>query len=100
MFQFTPEELEDWRSQFVMSNSSVKMGLRRPPYAFTEQGFAMFSSVLRSQRAVSERVEVEDPVNLRRDMKSRRPYDLSGASWPNPCVTNRPAISVPLRSDR
>ncbi len=52
MFQLTKEELENWRSQFVTSNSSAKMGLRRRPYAFTEQGVAMLSSVLRSERAV------------------------------------------------
>lgn len=52
MFQFTKEELQDWRSQFVMSNPAAKMGLRRRPYAFTEQGVAMLPSVLNSERAV------------------------------------------------
>src|SRR5258705_10439856 len=52
MFQFSPEELENWRSQFVISNPAAKMGLRRPPYAFTELGVAMLSSVLNSERAV------------------------------------------------
>ena len=37
MFQLTDEEFENWRSQFVTSRAD-KMGLRRPPYAFTEQG--------------------------------------------------------------
>lgn len=50
MFQLTASELEEWRSQFVTSNPGAKMGLRRPPYAFTEQGAAMLSSVLRSKR--------------------------------------------------
>lgn len=31
------EEFYNWRSQFVISNSD-KIGLRRPPYVFTEQG--------------------------------------------------------------
>src|SRR6478609_9603841 len=52
MFQLSKEELESWRSQIVMSNPGAKMGLRRPPYAFTELGVAMLSSVLRSDRAV------------------------------------------------
>ena len=52
MFQLTSEELADWRSQIVTSNPSAKMGLRRPPYAFTEHGVAMLSSVLKSKRAV------------------------------------------------
>jgi hypothetical protein len=36
-----------------MSNLGAKMGLRRPPYAFTEHGVAMLSSVLGSKRAVA-----------------------------------------------
>jgi hypothetical protein len=52
MFQLSPSELDRWRSQFVMSNPGLKMGLRRRPYAFTEQGVAMLSSVLRSKRAI------------------------------------------------
>jgi len=52
MFQLSKDELEDWRSQIAMSNPGAKMGLRRPPYAFTEHGVAMLSSVLNSKRAV------------------------------------------------
>ena len=52
MFQLTPEELENWRSQIAMSNPGARMGLRRPPYAFTEHGVAMLSSVLNSELAV------------------------------------------------
>jgi len=51
MFELSKEEFEDWRSQFVTSNS-VKMGLRYKPMAFTEQGVAMLSSVLKSERAI------------------------------------------------
>jgi ORF6N domain len=51
MFQLTDEELENWRSQIVTSNPAARMGLRRPPYAFTELD-AMLSSVLNSDRAV------------------------------------------------
>jgi hypothetical protein len=52
MFQLSKDELENWRSQIVMSNPASRMGLRRPPYAFTELGVAMLSSVLKSERAV------------------------------------------------
>jgi hypothetical protein len=52
MFQLSKEELADWRSQIEMSNPAAKMGLRRRPYAFTELGVAMLSSVLKSDRAV------------------------------------------------
>ena len=58
MFQLTPSDLENWRSQTVMSNSAAKMGLRRPPYAFTEQGIAMLSTVLRSKRAIQVNIGI------------------------------------------
>lgn len=58
MFQLSAVELENWRSQFVTSNSSAKMGLRRPPYVFTEQGVAMLSSVLHSKRAVQVNIGI------------------------------------------
>ena len=58
MFQLSAEEFENWRSQIVISNPSAKMGARRRPYAFTEQGVAMLSSVLRSPRAVAVNVEI------------------------------------------
>lgn len=51
MFQLTNEETENWKSQIVISNS-VKMGLRRNPFAFTELGVAMLSSVLNSKIAI------------------------------------------------
>ena len=51
MFQLTSEETQNWRSQFVTSNS-IKMGVRRNPYAFTEFGVAMLSSVLNSKTAI------------------------------------------------
>lgn len=51
MFQLTDEETTDWKSQIVMSNS-IKMGVRRNPYAFTELGVAMLSSVLNSKVAI------------------------------------------------
>jgi hypothetical protein len=51
MFQMSRDEFEKWRSQIAMSKSDV-MGLRRPPFVFTEQGVAMLSSVLNSERAI------------------------------------------------
>ena len=38
MFQLTAEEFEQWRSQIVTTNPGARMGLRRPPYVFTEHG--------------------------------------------------------------
>ena len=49
MFELSKEEFDDWRSQIVTSNSD-KMGLRYKPMAFTEQGVAMLSSVLKSPK--------------------------------------------------
>ena len=56
MFQLNAREFEHLKSQFVISSWG---GLRRAaPYAFTEQGVAMLSSVLRSKRAVLVNVEI------------------------------------------
>ena len=57
MFELTKEELADWRPQIATSNSD-KMGLRHAPMAFTEQGVAMLSSVLRSKRAIQVNVQI------------------------------------------
>ncbi len=51
MFVLAPLELAEWRSQFVTSKAD-RMGLRHAPMAFTEQGVAMLSSVLNSERAI------------------------------------------------
>ena len=56
MFQLSREEYDNLRSQSV--TSSDWGGRRYPPYAFTEQGVAMLSSVLRSRRAVQVNIEI------------------------------------------
>jgi hypothetical protein len=56
MFQLSKEEFANLKSQFVISSWG---GLRRStPYAFTEQGVAMLSSVLRSKRAIQVNIEI------------------------------------------
>ncbi|HJO10634.1 MAG: ORF6N domain-containing protein [Gammaproteobacteria bacterium] len=55
MFQLTSKEFANLRFQFETSRWG---GRRYPPYAFTEQGIAMLSSVLRSKRAVQVNVEI------------------------------------------
>jgi len=57
MFQMTPEEMKTWKSQIVISEND-KMGLRKPPYVFTEQGVAMLSSVLNSDRAILVNIQI------------------------------------------
>jgi len=68
MFQLTAEELDSLRCQ----TGTLKTGRGRHrkflPYAFTEQGVAMLSSVLRSRRAVLVNVEIMRAfVTLRRE---------------------------------
>ncbi len=56
MFQLSRDEFDVLRSQ--SATSSRWGGRRYPPYAFTEQGVAMLSSVLRSPRAIEANVEI------------------------------------------
>jgi hypothetical protein len=71
MFQLTKSELENWMSQIVISNPSLKMGLRKQPYAFTEQGVAMLSSLLRSPQAVAVNIEIMRTfIRLRQTLSS------------------------------
>jgi len=75
MFQLTKGELEILRSQIATSNTAdnqaddywisqiatsnfAKMGLRKTPYAFTENGVAMLSSVLRSPLAIQVNIGI------------------------------------------
>jgi len=57
MFQLSTEEWGSLRSQFVTSNGG-RGGRRYAPYAFTEQGVAMLSSVLNSSRAIAINIEI------------------------------------------
>jgi phage regulator Rha-like protein len=59
MFQLTEEEFGILRSHFVTSSSRGGWGGRRyPPYAFTEQGVAMLSTVLNSERAIEVNIAI------------------------------------------
>ena len=71
MFRLTWDEVSLLKSQSVISNNpratasrsqfvTLKRGLniKYPPYAFTEQGVAMLSSVLRSKRAIQVNIEI------------------------------------------
>lgn len=69
-FQLTEDEYVDLRSQFATSNTenaSSKGGRRYLPYAFTEQGIAMLSAVLRSDEAIQVSVNIMNAfVKMRR----------------------------------
>ena len=58
MFQLTAEETALLRSQFVTLKTGTGRHRKYRPYAFTEQGVAMLSSVLRSERAVRVNIEI------------------------------------------
>ncbi len=57
MFQLNNEEFENWKSQIVISNS-IKMGLRKKPLVFTEQGVAALSGVLKSSKAIEANIQI------------------------------------------
>jgi len=57
MFQMTKDEMKNWKSQIVISNTE-KMGIRKLPMVFTEQGVAMLSSVLNSELAISVNIRI------------------------------------------
>ena len=57
MFQLTKEEWQNLRSQFVTFSNDIR---KYAPYAFTEQGVAMLSSVLRSEKAIQTNIQIMD----------------------------------------
>ena len=56
MFELTKEEFESLRSQIASSNK--RGGTRYMPFAFTEQGVAMLSSVLNSEAAIEINISI------------------------------------------
>lgn len=57
MFELDKTEFENWRSQFVTSNSD-RIGLRYAPMAFTEHGVMMLSSILKSAKAIQTNIQI------------------------------------------
>ena len=110
MFQLTREELANLRSQSVISSSEGHGGRRFAPYAFTQEGVAMLSSVLRSDQAVQVNIEIMRALSafgpsflpimswprnwrtLRGRMipSSRRSSTLSDSSWRRPSPRKSP----------
>jgi hypothetical protein len=68
MFQLSKEEFDILRCQFGTSNRWG--GRRYPPYAFTEQGVAMLSSVMNSQRAIKVNIIIMRAFVRLREMAS------------------------------
>jgi len=67
MFQLTEDELKNWKSQFATSNKEI-MGMRKAPYAFTEEGIYMLATVLRSS------VATETSIHIIRTFKKLREF--------------------------
>ena len=65
-FQMNENEFNIWKSQTVMSNSD-KLGLRRAPFVFTEQGIAMLSAIINTDIAVKMSIKIMDAfVSMRK----------------------------------
>ena len=68
MFQLTPEEAGGLRFQSGISKPEGRGGRRYLPYVFTEQGVAMLSSVLKSDRAVQVNIAIMRAFVLMREL--------------------------------
>lgn len=63
MFRMSKAEFEIWKSQIATSKygtETIRMGLRKLPYVFTEQGVAMLATVLKSEKAVQTSIDIMD----------------------------------------
>jgi hypothetical protein len=58
MFQLTKQEFDVLISQIVISKTEKRGGTQKMPYAFTEQGVSMLSSVLKSKKAVQVNISI------------------------------------------
>lgn len=58
MFQLTKAEFDSLISQNVISKTTGRGGVRKMPYAFTEQGVAMLSGVLNSEKAIDVNIAI------------------------------------------
>ncbi|WP_337813722.1 ORF6N domain-containing protein [Parabacteroides johnsonii] len=74
MFQLTNQETQNWKSQIVTSNT-IKMGIRRNPFAFTEHGVIMLASVLRSEIAIQTSILITRAFVAIRKLVSTPPTD-------------------------
>ncbi len=75
MFQLDAQEFTEWKSQIVTSKND-HMGLRKRSYAFTEQGIAMLSTVIRSPIAIEVSIRIMNVfVALRQQALAVQVYD-------------------------
>jgi hypothetical protein len=120
MFQLTEEEAVRLRSQIVTLKSGRDQHRKYAPYVFTEQGVAMLSSVLKSERAVHVNIEImrafvrlgvfwprtkswaasSPNSNANTTPSSRRSLTPSGNSWPRRRRRDDPSASGSRRVGR
>jgi hypothetical protein len=67
MFELSKEEFEELKSQ-ILKNNADKKNLRYTPMVFTEQGVAMLSSILRSDRAIQVNIQIMRTFTKMRNM--------------------------------
>jgi len=80
MFRLTTAEAESLRSHFAISNAG-RGGRRYLPYAFTEQGVAMLSTVLNSEQAIEVNIAIMRAfVRLRQMLESNEELNLKFAA--------------------
>ncbi len=83
MFQLTTQDLENWMSQIAISNKE-RMGVRKMPNVFTQEGVAMLSSVLNSERAINVNIQIMRTFSKLRELMithkdlARKIEDLEG----------------------
>jgi len=67
VFVLSEVEVRNWISQIVISKKE-RMGVRKPPLVFTEQGVAMLSGVLNSDRAIAVNIQIIRTFTKLREM--------------------------------
>jgi hypothetical protein len=81
MFQLTKEEADSLRFQIGMSKKEGRGGRRYLPYVFTEQGVAMLSSVLNSERAVKVNIEIMRAFALDKCLPPMQNWRVNSMLW-------------------
>jgi len=92
MFQLTPDEFSNLRSQIVTSSWG---GRRYPPYAFTEHGAVMLAALLKSKRAIEVSVFVVKAfIRMRRMLADQRQFALKLAEIESKLSAHDQSIKV------
>jgi hypothetical protein len=93
MFQLSPEEFANLKSQFGISSWG---GVRTAPYAFTEQGVYMLSSMLRSTRAIQVNIEIMRAFVQLRQMLASNGHGKDAAPYNETAMPGHSRYTLPL----